>query len=85
MKYTESRYAHIDGLGDCIRYGIHYLFPIQHDNNIGIPEYVGMDQRLARQNRPGLNHMPDSPLYPGGPTWEEIMNGEQVEDYQVWS
>jgi hypothetical protein len=29
--------------------------------------------------------MPDSPLYPGGPTWEEIMNGEQQEDYQVWS
>jgi hypothetical protein len=29
--------------------------------------------------------MPESPLYPGGPTWEEIMNGDEVEDFQVWS
>jgi hypothetical protein len=85
VKYTESRYAHIDGLGDCIRYGIHHLFPIQHDNVLGLHEYVGMDQRLSRQNVPGLEHMPESPLYPGGPTWEEIMNGDQVEDFQVWS
>jgi len=85
VKYTESRYAHIDGLGDCIRYGIHYLFPIQHESMIGIPEYVGMDSRFSSRNKPGLEHMPDSPLYPGGPTWEEIMNGDQVEDHMVWS
>ena len=84
VKYTEQKYAHIDGLGDCIRYGIHYLFPIQHESS-GIAEYVGMDSRLTRHNKPGLEHMPDSPLYPGGPTWEEIMNGDQQEDYQVWS
>jgi hypothetical protein len=84
VKYTEQKYAHIDGLGDCIRYGIHHLFPITHQS-VGIPEYVGMDPRLANRARPGLDHMPDSPLYPGGPTWEEIMNGDQVEDYQVWS
>ena len=84
VKYTEQKYAHIDGLGDCIRYGIHYLFPIQHESS-GIAEYVGMDSRLTNRNKPGLEHMPDSPLYPGGPTWEEIMNGEQQEDYQVWS
>jgi hypothetical protein len=84
VKYTEQKYAHIDGLGDCIRYGIHYLFPIQHESS-GIAEYVGMDSRLSNRMKPGLEHMPDSPLYPGGPTWEEIMNGEQQEDYQVWS
>jgi len=84
VKYTEQKYAHIDGLGDCIRYGIHYLFPIQHES-AGIPEYVGMDPRVSNRVKPGLEHMPDSPLYPGGPTWEEIMNGDQVEDYQVWS
>jgi hypothetical protein len=40
--------------------------------------------RFAKnRSRPGTEHMPDSPLYPGGPTWEEIMNGEQQEDYQV--
>lgn len=85
VKYTEQKYAHIDGLGDCIRYGIHYLFPIVHES-IGIPEYVGMDPRLVRQSRPGVQHMPDSPLYPGGPTMEEILGmTEQEQDYQVWS
>ena len=84
VKYTEQKYAHIDGLGDCIRYGIHYLFPITHDS-LGIGEYVGMDPRLQGRVRPGLEHMPDSPLYPGGPTWEEIMNGDQQEDHMVWS
>ncbi len=85
VKYTEQKYAHIDGLGDCIRYGIHHLFPITHDS-IGIAEYVGMDQRFARNNRPGVEHLPDSPLYPGGPSWEEIMAGNVgQEDHQVWS
>jgi len=84
VKYTEQKYAHIDGLGDCIRYGIHYLFPIVHES-IGIPEYVGMDPRLIRQSRPGVQHMPDSPLYPGGPTMEEILGMTDEKDYQIWS
>jgi hypothetical protein len=84
VKYTEQKYAHIDGLGDCVRYGIHYLFPITHDG-LNLPEYVGMDNRYQRSNMPGVEHMPVSPLYPGGPTWEEIMSGdEQEKDYQVW-
>jgi hypothetical protein len=83
VKYTEQKYAHIDGLGDCIRYGIHYLFPITH-HSLGMKEYVGMDQRYSRQMQPGVQHMPESPLYPGGPTWEEIMNGEQEEDFMTW-
>jgi hypothetical protein len=86
VKYTEQKYAHIDGLGDCIRYGIHHLFPITHTQILGIKEYVGMDQRYARQNMPGIEHMPESPLYPGGPTWEEIISGETTnEDYATWS
>ena len=84
VKYTEQKYAHIDGLGDCVRYGIHHLFPITHES-IGIPEYVGMDQRYARNFKPGTQHMPESPLYPGGPTWEEIMNGDQEQDHMIWS
>jgi len=84
VKYTDQKYAHIDGLGDCIRYGIHHLFPITHETpNFG--EYVGMDPAKARLGMPGLSHMPDSPLYPGGPTWEEIMSGEErQEDFQTW-
>lgn len=85
VKYTEQRYAHIDGLGDCIRYGIHHLFPITHEM-MNFPEYIGMDPSKARLGMPGLNHMPDSPLYPGGPSWEEIMTGDdKQDDYQVWS
>ena len=84
VKYTEQKYAHIDGLGDALRYGIHHLFPITH-NDTGIQEYVGMDQRYARMNRPGLEHMPDSPLYPGGPSWDDIINGNETnEDYMTY-
>jgi hypothetical protein len=83
VKYTEQKYAHIDGLGDCIRYGIHHLFPIQHKDT-GIKEYIGMDQKYARYNTPGSEHLPDSPLYPGGPSWEELMNDNLEQDHQVW-
>ena len=84
VKYTEQRYAHIDGLGDCIRYGIHHLFPITHET-LGLSEYIGMDPKYQAMTQPGRQYMPESPLYPGGPTWEEIMNGDQQEDHQVWN
>jgi len=83
VKYTEQKYAHIDGLGDALRYGIHHLFPITYDQHF--PEYVGMDQRFVRASDPANKYLPDSPLYPGGPSWEEIINGDSVtEDYQVY-
>jgi len=83
VKYTEQAYAHIDGLGDCIRYGIHHLFPIHHDST-GMPEYITSDSRFTK--RAGHEHLPYSPLYPGGPTMEEILNEEQQgnEDYVSW-
>jgi hypothetical protein len=34
--------------------------------------------------RPGQEHMPESPLYPGGPSWDEIVNGENIPDYAVY-
>jgi len=81
VKYTEQKYAHIDGLGDALRYGIHHLFPIEHEQTV--KEYVGMDQRFMRV--PGQEHLPDSPLYPGGPTWEEIINGgENNDDHMIY-
>jgi hypothetical protein len=49
---------------------------------MGMPEYVGMDKRFVRT--PGIEYMPESPLYPGGPTMQEILNGEPTEDHQVW-
>ena len=84
VKYTEQKYAHIDGLGDCIRYGIHHLFPITHES-MGLPEYVGMDQKYLRQNIPGREYMPESPLFEGGPTWEEVLGEvDQDPDHCVW-
>jgi len=84
MKYNDAKYAHIDGLGDCIRYGIHHLFPIQHDSWAGA-EYLGNDPRMQRYNRPGVEHEPYSPLYKGGPTWEEIMGQRDDEvDHVIW-
>lgn len=85
VKYTEQRYAHIDGLGDALRYGIHHLFPIQHDS-VPYAEYIGMDPMLMNRTRPGLEHMPDSPLYPGGPSWQQILGEETIDqDYVKWS
>ena len=83
VKYTEAKYMHVDGLGDCIRYGIHHLFPIQHEQHF--PDFVGSDPRLARVSDPKNKYMPESPLYPGGPTWEEIISGtDPVPDHVVW-
>jgi hypothetical protein len=83
VKYTEQKYAHIDGLGDCLRYGIHHLFPIQHEQTL--KEYIGMDPRYARMSDPANKYKPESPLYPGGPSWEDIMNGDEInEDYQTY-
>ena len=33
VKYKEPNLMHIDGLGDCLRYGIHHLFPLR-------PEFI---------------------------------------------
>lgn len=82
VKYTEQKYAHIDGLGDCIRYGIHHLFPLTHEQHF--PDFVGMDPRYSKATDPANKYMPDSPLYPGGPSWEELMSGESEKDYLTW-
>ncbi len=31
VKYKEANLMHIDGLGDCLRYGIHHLFPLRKE------------------------------------------------------
>ena len=83
VKYTEANYSHIDGLSDALRYLITHYFPIQHADT-GIAEYVGMDQRYARLNRPGIEHMPQSPLFKGGPTWSEILGtSDDAPDYMI--
>lgn len=83
VKYTD-KYAFIDGLGDSMRYGIHQLFPIQHDD-YGVKEFVGMDPRIAKQLQPGVEYMPQSWLYNGGPTIDDILGtNDSTPDYAVW-
>lgn len=71
VKSTEQAWAHIDGLGDALRYGIHHLFPIVH-NMPDMPAYMS-DRPVPR---PGSEYMKQSPLFPGGPTLEELLGGE---------
>ena len=67
VKSTEQNWAHIDGLGDALRYLIHHHFPVRHDMNL--PNYVSD----SRQPQPGDRYRKPG-IYPGGPTFEELLN-----------
>ena len=54
VKYSDAKYAHIDGLGDCVRYGIHHLFPMTHAST-GLPEYLDGDSGFYVE--PGKEYM----------------------------
>jgi hypothetical protein len=73
VKYSEQQFAHIDSLGDCIRYGINHLFPITH-NDTPVPDYQVAD--TGKYTRPGSQYLKPSPLFPGGPSWEEIISDD---------
>jgi hypothetical protein len=78
VKYAEAKFMHIDGLGDCLRYGIHHLFPATGER--------GGDYRGGRptKNTPGLEYAPKSPLFPGGPTMQELLSGGEEYDYRSY-
>ena len=82
VKYTD-KYAYIDGLGDCMRYGISLLFPPQYETVPG-GDYVGMDPKYSKMMDPANKYMPESPIYPGGPSWEQILEGDEEPDHQIW-
>jgi hypothetical protein len=54
VKYSDAKYAHIDGLGDCIRYGIHFLAPMTHAQS-AMPEYLDGDSSYYVE--PGKEYM----------------------------
>jgi hypothetical protein len=77
VKYNDAKYAHIDGLGDCIRYGIHYLFPMTHDTS-GMPEYI--DGTAGQYFEPGSDYMRDTNIISsvnGVPTVEALIRKTQ--------
>lgn len=76
VKSMETEFAHIDGLSDALRYLIHHLFKIQHEAQPGL-QY--MNTGAATGNNPGDQYRKQSPLFPGGPSWEEILAGNNEE------
>lgn len=86
-KYKEAKYMHIDGLGDCIRYGIHHLFPMTHHQQTG-PEYLDNQQDFYRE--PGEDYMNSNPYVvssrDGVPSVESIIRRlHQEQDSEYWS
>lgn len=77
VKYTEQQFAHMDALGDCIRYGIYHLFPIKHDTGM-IADYQTNDARLS--SIPGAQYRKAGIFGPGTPTLEELLDGHEMED-----
>jgi hypothetical protein len=74
----ESDYAHIDGLGDAVRYLLHHLFPINHNDLVSVPNYQTMDSRLS--SIPGAQYRKQGVFGPGTPTFEELLSGSEMED-----
>lgn len=73
VKSMDVKYCHIDGLGDALRYLIHHCFPMVHDQE-KLNNFNGTDFT------PGAEYMKQSPLYPGGPSYAEILNGWDSSD-----
>jgi pyruvate/2-oxoacid:ferredoxin oxidoreductase alpha subunit len=76
---------HIDGLGDCLRYGIHHLFPMMHDQGTQ-SQYIDSDDRMYVQ--PGAEYIDEFEYDQNGlPTKESIikeMMREVEEEQETW-
>jgi len=86
VKYSDAKYAHIDGLGDCIRYGIHHLFPMVHDH-AGGAEYLDGMERYDLE--PGFEYLTETntpKTRDGVPTIDHLLKTrfEQQFDDEAW-
>jgi hypothetical protein len=85
VKYQEQQFAHMDALGDCIRYGINHLFPVTH-NETPVPDYQ-TTTNIGNQ-MPGAKYRKQGIYGAGTPTIEELLNGEamasQYSDSVAW-
>jgi hypothetical protein len=85
VKYSDAKYAHIDGLGDCIRYGVHYLFPMTHHQATNLPEYIDGDNSFYAE--PGNEYMTQDVIKTrnGVPTVEYLIRKvEQEGQDETW-
>jgi len=78
VKSMEANWAHIDGLGDAIRYGVYHLFPINHNDLVNVPNHQTMDSRLT--TIPGAQYRKQGFFGPGTPTFEELLSNGHMED-----
>ena len=86
VKYKDGKYMHIDGLGDALRYGIHYLFKVTHATT-GLPEYLdGNDQFYVQ---PGDGFIRDPNIIStvnGVPTVEALIRQTfQDQNDELWT
>lgn len=85
VKYSDAKYAHIDGLGDCIRYGIHYLFPMTHETT-GMAEYVDGVNDFYME--PGSDYLTENTViksHDGVPTIDYLIRRmEQEQADETW-
>ena len=72
VKYND-KFAYIDGLGDCMRYGIYHLFPIVHASS-PLPEYI--DSLGDTYKMPGQEYITD-------PNYRETVDGVPTVDYLI--
>jgi hypothetical protein len=83
VKYSEQQFAHMDALGDCLRYGIHHLFSLQHNERPSSANYI-TDVQMP-QHTPGAEHRKQGVMGYGTPTMEEILAGStESPNYVVW-
>ncbi len=73
VKSMESDFAHLDGLGDAMRYLIHHLFPITH-NDTPVPDYQTVLNVGTKV--PGHQYRKQGIYGYGTPTMEELLGGE---------
>lgn len=80
VKYKDIDSKHIDGLGDCLRYGIHHLFPMRHGEDVTQPRSFSDDETYYEE--PGSQYFvkPASKTKNGMPTVKSLLNKYNEDD-----
>jgi Terminase large subunit, T4likevirus-type, N-terminal len=85
VKYRDAKYMHIDGLGDALRYGINYLFPMRHESH-GMPEYV--DSVDDFYHEPGHEYLTENTrqrTHDGVPTIDYLIRKTFEDQDESWN
>lgn len=89
VKYKESKYMHIDGLGDCLRYGIHYLFPMMHNQDSMQDMYLDSDDRFyhepGHEYMDGLEYDPVTGLPTADSIVKEMLQQANQDNEEYWT